>query len=182
METADYELIKSCLSGQKEAFKEIVTGYKKLVYNVIYNCIGRNSEASDLSQEAFIRVYRSLGSYNPEYRFATWLIKITINVCRDWITRNKNAPALWDAANEVRDSRSGPEEDFINRDELTRVRKAVSELPEKYRLPVVLFHQQGLSYKELEKVLGQPESIIKNRLYRARLMLRNQLNPGGEAV
>lgn len=181
MEATDYDLIKSCLSGRQDAFAGIVTRYKKLVYNVIYNYTGSSSEAGDLSQEVFLRVYRSLDSFNPDYKFATWVIKITANVCIDWLNRNRNESVPAEALTEVRDCRSNPEEQYMEKEELGRIRKAIRELPDKYRIPVVLFHQQGLSYKELGKILNQPETIIKNRLYRARLMLRENLDPEREA-
>ncbi len=180
MDAADHELIKKCLSGQQDAFAGLVTRYKKLVYNVIYNCTGSRGDAGDLSQEVFLRVYRSLNRYNPDYKFATWVIKITTNVCLDWLGQNKNESVPAEALTGVRDSRSNPEEQYMEKEELGRIRKAISELPEKYRIPVVLFHQQGLPYKELEEILNQPESIIKNRLYRARLMLREKLSPERE--
>ncbi len=177
METADYELIKTCLSGHQDAFAVIVTRYKKLVYNVIYNCTGGHRETDDLSQEVFLKVYKSLGRYNPDYKFATWVMKITTNVCIDWFGRNKNESVTSDALTQVSDSRSNPEEQYLRNEDLGWIRKAISGLPEKYRIPVVLFHQQGLSYKELEEILNQPETVIKNRLYRARLMLRDVLSP-----
>jgi RNA polymerase sigma factor (sigma-70 family) len=183
LEASDYELIKTCLSGRQDAFAVIVTRYKKLVYNVIYNCTGGHGEADDLSQEVFLRVYRSLNRFNPDYRFATWVIKIATNVCLDWLHRNKNEPAPAEALTGVRDNRSNPEEQYMQymeHEELGRIRKAMRELPEKYRIPVVLFHQQGLSYKELEEILNQPETIIKNRLYRARLMMKEKLCPERE--
>ena len=181
VEASDYELIESCLSGRQEAFAGLVTRYKKLVYNVIYNCTG-GREADDLSQEIFLRIYRSLNRFNPEYKFATWVIKIATNVCFDWSRRNKHETAPAEALAGVSDGRSNPEERFMENEELGRIRKAIRELPEKYRMPVVLFHQQGLSYKELEKILNQPESIIKNRLYRARLMMREALRSEGEKI
>ncbi len=176
METADYELIKTCLSGHQDAFAEIVTRYKKLVHNVIYNCTGGNRDTDDLSQEVFLKVYKSLGRYNPDYKFATWVIKITTNVCIDWISRNKNETVTADALTQVRDNRANPEDQYLKNEDLGRIRKAINALPEKYRIPVVLFHQQGLPYKELEEILNQPETIIKNRLYRARLMLKDNLS------
>jgi RNA polymerase sigma factor (sigma-70 family) len=177
LETTDYELIQTCLSGERDAFAGLVTRYKKLVYNVIYNCTGSSFDSDDLSQDVFLKVYQSLGSYNPEYKFATWLIKIATNVCIDWFRRNKNEAVTAEAITEVRDMRSNPENQFVENEELMRIRKVISGLPDKYRLPVVLFHQQGLTYKELEAVLNQPETIIKNRLYRARLMMREKLIP-----
>jgi RNA polymerase sigma factor (sigma-70 family) len=182
LDVTDYELVKTCLSGQQHAFSEIVARYKKLVNNIIYNLNGGTSEASDLSQEVFLRIYKSLHRYNPDFRFATWVIKITTNVCLDLLRRKKHEPEPVEYHPEAFDSRSNPEEHYMEKEELRRIRQAIRELPEKYRTPVVLFHQQGLSYKELEEVLNQPETIIKNRLYRARLMLRDRLCSEGEVL
>jgi RNA polymerase sigma factor (sigma-70 family) len=81
---------------------------------------------------------------------------------------------------EVGDDRPNPEDQYLARERMEQIRKAVQELPEEYRIPVILFHQQGLSYETMVEVLGQPMTIIKNRLYRARLMLRDRLCPDRE--
>lgn len=175
LDATDYEIIKICLSGQQEAFSELVTRYKKLIHNVIYNLSGGKSEVSDLAQDVFIRIYRSLHRYNPDYRFATWAIKIATNVYLDWNRQNKMESVAVENIAEISDNRSNPEEQHLKDEEMGRLRKAINELPEKYRLPVVLFHQQGLSYKDLEEVLNLPVSIVKNRLYRARISLKGRL-------
>ncbi len=175
MDATDYELIEMCLSGKQEAFEEIISRYKKLVSNVIYNLSINRSDVSDLSQETFLRVYKSIHSYNPDYKFATWLIKITTNVCLDWLRQKKNHSISMEDFSETPDDQSNPESEYIENEELRILRQAIKELPEKYRIPVILFHQQRLSYKEIEKILKQPETIIKNRLYRGRIMLRKKL-------
>jgi RNA polymerase sigma-70 factor (ECF subfamily) len=177
LELTDHDLIKICLSGQQDAFGDILTRYKKLIYNVIYNFTGSHPDTNDLFQEAFLRMYRSLRSYNPEYQFATWAVKITSNVCLDWLKKKKHETVSVDDIPELGDKRANPEEQYMTEERLKIVRDAIQKLPYKYRMPVVLFHQQGLSYKEMEDILNEPETIIKNRLYRARLMLKESLNP-----
>jgi RNA polymerase sigma factor (sigma-70 family) len=175
LEPSDPELIQSCLSGDQDAFAEILTRYKKLIYNIIYNLIGADSEVNDLFQEVFIRIYKSLDSYNPDYKFATWAIKIATNLCLDRLRQKKPELIPVEEATGIYDNRTNPEDLYLAGEQTRQIRMAIDQLPEKYRIPVVLFHQQGLSYEEMAGILNQPVTIIKNRLYRARLMLRDVL-------
>ena len=176
MEMSDYDLIQKCLAGEQHYFEELVTRYKKLVYSVVYNMISDKEEVSDVSQEVFIRIYKALSRYNPEFKFSTWAVRITTNLCLD-IHRKKKLDSV--PIEEVGDVSSGnndtPEAKYLNRERSERIRRAIEGLPEKYKVPVVLFHQNGLSYEEMTRVLNEPMTIIKNRLYRARLMLREAL-------
>ena len=83
LELTDYEIIQKCLSGQQQYFEELVTRYKKLIFSVVYNMINDKEEVSDISQEVFIRIYKALDRYNPEYKFSTWAVRITTNLCLD---------------------------------------------------------------------------------------------------
>lgn len=177
MELTDYELIQKCLSGRQEYFEELVTRYKKLIFSVVYNMISDKEEVSDISQEVFIRIYRALERYNPEYKFSTWAVRIATNLCLD-IHRKKKVDSM--PIEEIEDFSNGidtPEASYLQKERTERIHKAIQALPEKYRTPVILFHQNGLSYEEMTKVLGEPMTIIKNRLYRARMMLREALMP-----
>lgn len=177
MELTDYEIIQKCLSGRQEYFEELVTRYKKLIFSVVYNMINDKEEVSDISQEVFIRIYRALDRYNPEYKFSTWAVRIATNLCLD-IHRKKKVDSM--PIEEIEDFSNGldtPEASYLQKERTEKIRKAIQALPEKYRTPVILFHQNGLSYEEMTKVLGEPMTIIKNRLYRARLMLRDILMP-----
>jgi RNA polymerase sigma factor (sigma-70 family) len=175
-EASDEELVKQCLAGDKDAFSVLVSRYEKLVYNIVYNLMGSTSEANDLFQESFLRMFRSLSRYNPTYRFATWVMRITSHVCLDRIRQKRPDHHDIDDIEEIHDDHSSPEEQCVERERAHAVRKAVDELSEDYRTVVILFHQQGLSYEDLVSVLGLPMTIIKNRLYRARLILRDKLS------
>jgi RNA polymerase sigma factor (sigma-70 family) len=180
IDVTDYELVKSCLSGRRDTFAEIVARYKRLVFSIIYNFVGASPDVNDLFQEVFLRLFKSLATYNPTYQFSTWTIKIATHVCVDRMRRKKPEHAAMEEIEEVGDDRPNPEDHYIARERMEQIRKAVQELPEEYRIPVILFHQQGLSYETMVEVLGQPMTIIKNRLYRARLMLRDRLCPDRE--
>lgn len=176
METSDYELIKKCLAGSQDAFAEIITRYKKLIYSVVYNMINDKEEVNDIAQEVFIRIYKALGRYNPEYKFSTWSVKIATNLCLDILRKKKLDSTPIEEIEGVSSGTDTPEDLFINKERSRRIRDAIAALPDKYRVPIILFHQNGLSYEEITRVLNEPMTIVKNRLYRARLMLRENLS------
>jgi len=174
---SDIELVNKCIKGNHEAFSELVTRYKKLVFKVVFNIINNEQEVNDVSQEVFLKVYKNLKAYNPEYKFSTWIIKIATNHCQDIVRKKKIDSVSIDDAINVSDKRDTPEESFIRKEKVEKIREAISELPEKYRIPIILFHKNGLSYEEMTNVMNEPITIIKNRLYRARLMLKDKLVP-----
>jgi RNA polymerase sigma factor (sigma-70 family) len=176
VEISDYELVKKCLEGNQDSFAELVSRYKKLIYSVVFNLIPDKQDVNDISQEVFIRIYKSLHSYNPEYKFSTWSVKIATNLCIDALRKKKNNSVSMEEVEELSSSGT-PEEQYLNKERSEKIRQAVEQLPEKYRIPIVLFHQNGMSYEEIMKILDEPMSIVKNRLYRARLMLREKLLP-----
>ena len=178
MDLTDADIIAECLSGRTESFAQLIARYRRLVYNVIFNYTGTREDSDDLFQEVFIKIYQSLGSYDATFRFSTWAIRIAVNACYDW-RKKRRATVPIEAAAEVGDARPGPEEQYLAEEQTESVLEAVRGLPDMYRLPVQLFHQQGLSYREIADVLKQPETIVKNRLYRARLMLAGILNVDG---
>jgi RNA polymerase sigma factor (sigma-70 family) len=175
LEISDFELIGECLSGKQEAFSELVTRYKKLIYSVVYNMISDKQEISDISQEVFIRIYKALDRYNPEYKFSTWSVKIATNYCLDVLRKRKVDFVPIEEMTDISSNDETPEDTYINKERKLLIHKAVQELPDKYRIPIVLYHQNNLSYEEMSEVLNEPMTIIKNRLYRARLILRERL-------
>jgi len=175
LELTGYELIQKCLAGQHEYFEELVTRYKKLIFSVVYNMINDKEEVSDVSQEVFLRIYKALDRYDPKYKFSTWAVRIATNLCLDMHRKKKADSTPIDEVRDLSDGMDTPEESYLQKERSERIRRAIQELPEKYRTPIILFHQNGLSYDEMTKVLGQPMTIVKNRLYRARLMLREAL-------
>jgi RNA polymerase sigma-70 factor (ECF subfamily) len=176
LEIPDIELVRKCINGDNDAFSELVTRYKKLIYNVIYNMINNRDEVYDITQEVFIRIYKSLDRYNPEYKFSTWTVRIATNYCLDVLRKKKVDSMPIDEAIGISSSSDTPEASYLKTERRERINDELLKLPEKYRVPLILFHKNGLSYEEMSKVLNEPMSIIKNRLYRARLLLREKLS------
>jgi RNA polymerase sigma factor (sigma-70 family) len=168
--------IRKCLSGHRDSFEPLVAKYKNLVYGIALNVLNNKAEAADVTQDVFLKVWASLARYDAQYSFKTWIARITVNHCININHRNKVMVA-WDEeeVERITTDRGLPEDHALLKEKQEAVRKAIEELPEMYRLMVVLYHQQSLSYDEICKVTGYPLSIIKNRLYRARKMLSEKL-------
>lgn len=171
----DHELVVECLNGNNDAFSELVSRYKRLIYSVAYKFSRNDEDVNDMAQDAFIKIYKSLSKYDSQYKFSTWSVKVTTNICLDHVRRKKiNSVSLDEIENFVGSSNS-PEDHYLRKEHSQMVMSAINELPEIYREPILMYHQQGMSYKEISEFLGKPMSIIKNRLFRGRHALRESL-------
>lgn len=175
MEKTDYELISECLEGNKDAFAGIVSRYKKFIFGIVYKHFNSMDEAEDIAQEVFLKIYRSLKQYDPQYRFSTWSAKITVNYCLDILRKKKMSMVSLDEVDILARDNHTPEDEYIQNERIAMMRNAINKLPEKYRSIFCMYHEQGTSYKEIAEKLELPMSLIKNRLFRARLMLRESL-------
>jgi len=180
-------LIERCKRGDCAAFDLLVRQYEKRVYNFAYRLAGKQSDAEDVAQEAFIRVFNSIGTFRGEANFSTWLFKIVTNVYLDERKRAKaHMTVPLDDYIELEEDTvtrqiedTGPTPDLIaqehERDEI--LQKAIQTLPEYQRVMVVLYHFHGKSYEEIAEVMNLPIGTVKSRLNRARLALKEKLGP-----
>jgi RNA polymerase sigma-70 factor (ECF subfamily) len=172
---SDYDLITLCLTQDKEYFAELVRRYKNLVYSVILRMIADHEEANDLAQEVFIKLYKNLDKYYPDYKFSTWAIRITTNHVIDYRRKKRQETVqLEDAENEVYTGDS-PEAALLKQEDAAELNRVVNNLPDMYKIPIVLYHQQGLSYQEISDVIEEPLSKVKNRIFRGRKLLKESL-------
>ncbi len=176
MERTDYQLVRECLEGCTESFSQLVTRYRKLVYSVVCKFSKDTEEAEDLSQEVFIKIFKSLGRYNPEFRFSTWTVKVATNICLDFARKKKLNFVSMDEYENIAETNNSPEDMLLMKEKTLFVRSAIESLPEIYRTPIVLYHHKGMSYKEIAEALNKPVSIVKNRIFRARLTLKESLS------
>lgn len=167
-------MIERAQKGDTEAFSGLITTYKKLIYNLCLRMLDDRAEAEDAAQETFIKIYRGLKYYNGGSKFSTWALKICSNVCIDMI-RKKKARFVPIDDYEFSDG-STPEKSYIASETRGDIKKAVMNLPEKYRLIIIYYHFMNLSYQEISEILDKPITVVKNRIYRARLMLRQNLD------
>jgi len=186
-EQDDYKIIKLVLRGRKEAYSELVERYKKQVFNVAYRMTNDAEVAMDISQEAFVKIYKNLAQYNPQYKFSSWLLKSVNNLCVDYFRTKSDQTASLDSImdsgaegiltgnNAVPSSAEEFEKNETRLELRILLKEAISQLPLDYKSVVVLRHLQNLSYKEISQILNLPMGTIKARIFRARKMLKTHL-------
>lgn len=171
----DYDLIQCCIKGNQDAFAEIVSRYKNLVYSIILRMVNDHEEANDLAQEVFIKVYKNLDKYSPEYKFSTWIMRITTNLVIDYRRKRKQETIPIEDMDYEIASEETPEGSYIQKEQENVLNTAIKSLPDMYRIPIILYHQQDLSYQEIGDIIGEPLSKVKNRIFRGRKMLKEKL-------
>ena len=171
----DYQLVQESLKGNQESFAELLSRYKNLVYSVILRMVNDPEEANDLAQEVFIKIYKNLDKYHPEYKFSTWIIRIATNHVIDFRRKKKQETISMDDMVYEPADHDTPESAFLKREGRMNVAKALEALPDMYKIPIVLYHQQGLSYQEISNIIGEPLSKVKNRIFRGRKLLKEML-------
>jgi RNA polymerase sigma-70 factor (ECF subfamily) len=185
MTPTDEDLVVAFQSGDIPAFDQLVRRWDRKIQGVIYRILGNHDEARDLSQEAFLKAYRALGTFKQEARFSSWLYQIAINATRDRLRRRRRRTDLsLDDVEERGDTvlrDAGPSAlDLIESSDLSRVvAAAMAALPEEQREVVILKEYEGLTFPEIAQTLDVPLSTVKTRLYRGLGQLRVRLERQG---
>lgn len=179
---ADCDLIARALSGREEGFEEIVRRYQRPITNYVYRMLGDYDASLDVTQEIFLKVYNSLSRYSSEYKFSTWLYKISHNAAIDHIRRNSTHIQSLEAENEdgayevqIESKRPSPEQERERSEWRDEIDHVVRCLPTGYRELILLRHSKDLSYDEIAEITNLPLGTVKNRLFRAREMMREML-------
>lgn len=181
----DNLLIEQCLKGQQSSFSELIDEYKNMVFSLSYKMTNSLEDAEDISQEVFIRVYKSLYNFNPRYKFSTWLYQLTLNICRDRFRKGKipsvsldtppNKDDQKDFSSIIPDNQNNPEDIIMGVEQTNFINDLITSLPLKYREVIILRHLKDLSYDEMSKILNISLGSVKTRLFRARELLKNKL-------
>jgi RNA polymerase sigma-70 factor (ECF subfamily) len=168
--------VQRTLAGDVTAFSHLVNRYKGPVYSLAYRMLGQPADAEDAAQEAFVRAFTKLNTFDPQRKFSTWLLSITANLCVDHLRRKRPAP-LDDLAPDAFRDRTTPEPEslLIRYEQQTEVQNVLESLPAKYRDVVVLHYWRNLSCAEIGQRVGLSENGVKTRLHRARQMLAQRL-------
>ncbi len=176
MET-DELLVKQILSGDKNAFAQLVQKYGPSVYGLAYHLVRNFADAQDLTQRAFITAYERLFQLKDPSRFAGWLRKITMNICRMHLRKKKNRIVSVEEIDEGRlvSPRPSVKEDLIAKEKKDLVTKAMASLSEQSHLTITLHYLDGMSYQEIASFLGVTRSAVDSRLQRARKKLREEV-------
>jgi RNA polymerase sigma factor (sigma-70 family) len=173
-------LIQRCLNGDQLAWEQIVKTYWRKVFNVAYKFVGKHDEAEDLTQDIFLKIFKSLDTFDRRANFQTWLVSVSRNLCidhyrsvrkeRETIDRDVDAGELAPVAQTI-----SPMAALEHRDRVALLKKALNQLPEALRSAVLLRDIQELSYQEIADRLHLPEGTVKSRINRGRTELARQI-------
>jgi len=186
----DEDLVREVLAGKTGPFEELVRRHQRQIVNFIYRMVGDLDLAMDMSQEVFIRAYQALDRFDPTYRFTTWIYRIASNCAIDALRRRHppivslDAPAPpFDKARKLEIASDGqdPAQSFEAHETMARLESAVRSLPPSYRRLIVLRHVNSLRYEQIAAVTGLPLGTVKNRIFRARALLRRMIDRPGPA-
>jgi len=177
LENDDEKLILLCQKGKIRAFETLVNRYKKNAYFIALGLVGNSEDAYDLSQEAFVRVYKSIDKYNGRSKFFPWFYTILTNLCKSHLRRQSvqkkylNDELVKEKLTQSRDSETRIENDALKE----KLLEEIDKLPYKFKEIIVLKHFRGFSYKEISEALGIPVGSVMSRLYYARKKLKENL-------
>lgn len=171
----DFSLIKRFIDGEEETFDELVRRHKEKVRNIIYLTLSDRDIVDDIAQDVFITVYRSLKGFRFESQFTTWLYRVTVNKCKDHLRRKSIRRIVLP----FRDTQEDPGYEISpeNSDTKEIVRKAISQLPDKMKIPLLLKDIEGFSYQEIAETMQCEIGTVKSRIFRAREALKKILLP-----
>ena len=188
MTWTDEDLVARSVGGDMESFNQLILRWERPIYALAYRVIGREEDARDVCQETFLRAFRALPGFKGQAKFSSWLYRIALNLCRDWIRRRRRSPLVEmpegvdpvDLATE-----RGPVEtveDLVSRKELgDAVADAMALLPHEQRTAIILKEYHGMTFQEIADLQGCPLSTVKTRLYQGLNVLRRHLEKSGMA-
>ncbi|MGH9553627.1 MAG: sigma-70 family RNA polymerase sigma factor [Terriglobales bacterium] len=186
---SDTELILACQSKDKEAFEALVKRYQRNVYGLLYQLAPDWSDTSDLAQDVFIRIWRSIGTLRNPHAFRSWLNQLVTNLFYDELRKRPKSPIISmdesikgddgeeGATRDIADHSSMPDEMTQRRELSDAIHKAIDKLPEQFRTVIVLRELEGLSYDEIAAVTHTEIGTVKSRIARARLKVQGMLSP-----
>ncbi|MEZ5286288.1 MAG: sigma-70 family RNA polymerase sigma factor [Vicinamibacterales bacterium] len=187
MAWTDEELVARTVAGDTDSFNQLVKRWERPIFALAYRVIGRDEDARDVCQETFLRAFRALPGFKGQAKFSSWLYRITLNLCRDWMRRQKRTPVV--QAPEGIDivelaAEQGPVEsieELVARRQLsTAVAAAMETLPDEQRTAIILKEYHGLTFQEIADLQGCPLSTVKTRLYQGLSVLRRALEAQGK--
>src|SRR6187455_69551 len=181
MTRTDEDLVARSRTGDTESFNQLVKRWERPIFALAYRTLGREEDARDVTQETFLRAFRALSGFKGDAKFSSWLYRIALNLCRDWMRKERRAPVV--AVPEGVDM-----EDLAARAELGReVARAMEHLPVEQRQAIILKEYHGLTFQEIADLMRCPLSTVKTRLYQGLSVLRRELaraeaDPKGPAL
>jgi RNA polymerase sigma-70 factor (ECF subfamily) len=184
-ELEDADIVRGVLAGEEELFAILVRRYQARVVSHVARMVGNRDDALDLSQEIFLKVFQALGRFNPAYKFSTWLFRIAGNASIDHLRKRRPRTVPLQTPDpdgtgpflpEQRSAELDPYGQLRNVERGAAISQAIQELPADFRELIALRHFAGLSYEEIAGVKNMPLGTVKNKLFRARAVLKGRLS------
>ena len=186
MNWTDEDLVIRSRGGDLDSFNQLILRWERPIFALAYRVIGREEDARDVCQETFLRAFRALPGFKGQAKFSSWVYRIALNLCRDWMRRQRRTPTVQmpeGADPEELAAQGGPAEsieDLVARRELSAVvAEAMALLPEEQRTAIVLKEYHGMTFQEIADLQGCPLSTVKTRLYQGLSVLRRHLEKSG---
>lgn len=168
----DIQLVERCIEGDDTAFEQLVKRYQLPMYRTALGIVGGQDQAKDVTQKGFIKAWENIDSFNPDYRFFSWLYRIIVNEALNHSRGSDDVVTLSSTVS----SETTPHQQVVKTEEKMQVKKAIKQLKPHYRAVIHLRHFEELSYKEIAKVLDIKAKTVKSRLYTARSNLREYIS------
>ncbi|NSW92293.1 MAG: sigma-70 family RNA polymerase sigma factor [Firmicutes bacterium] len=186
MEIIEKDLIRKSQKGDIEAFEQLIESYQKKVFNIALGMMGNYDDANDISQEVFIKVFKSIRNFRQQSSFSTWLYRITTNACLDELRKRKNSKNIisidqvihlenGEVVRQIEDDGPTPESTAERNELKEAVRDAIFQLSNEHKEVIILRDIQGFSYDDIAKIISCPQGTVKSRINRARNMLKEIL-------
>ncbi len=179
------ELIERCKKGDIESFEKLIEKYQVIAFNIAYRMIGNKEDASDMAQEALIKVFKSLKNFRGDSSFSTWFYRIVTNNCIDTLRKMKKVTTVsldkefetesGSYTMEIADNKYLPDKLYEIKERQELVQNAIKKVPEKYRTMLILRDIQGFTYDEIVEITNNPLGTVKSRISRGRLLLKEIL-------
>lgn len=187
-ELDDRKLVTLARGGREGAYRELLSRYQRPVFSLVYRMVRDRALAEDLAQETFVRVFNSLDSYDPAYKFSSWIFKIANNLAIDHLRKRKfdtlsihgsphaDSPEQEEETRITLKARGETPEAYVEHRELgSHIERAIGELRPEYRTAITLRHLEGYSYEEIAKIMDVPLGTVKTYIHRARSELKERL-------
>ncbi len=181
---SDAPLVARALAGEQKAYADLMARHRGPLYNLLYNMVHNREETEDLLQEAFMKAFAALHTFNKEFAFSTWLYKIAINTTIDHLRKKKLQTYSLDKPiqsregelkREYADVHATTDNELLSTEKSSLIAQAIAELPDRYREAIILRHTEEKSYEEIAEITGVPLGTVKARIFRAREMLKHKL-------
>jgi RNA polymerase sigma-70 factor, ECF subfamily len=173
---SDLILVKECLDGNTRAFEELVDRYQKPIFNLALRMVNGHEDVCDLTQTVFVKAYEKLKTFNPRFKFFSWIYRMAVNECLNFLKARKQHDVL---PPDLVSAAKNPEEDCLDKELSKRVQLAIGDLPLEYRVLIIMRHFDDFSYQEIGHLLRLPEKTVKSRLFMARRLLSDAARQRG---